>query len=200
MSEFVPRSRPRNPWLRLGLLAAAFVAAAASAVAFIIFLLPQPSEPPTLTVALDELPVGRPRFYPRPDFGSVGQQTLGVWVVRRADGSVDAFYSRDPASGCPAPWRADFQFERRVGVFRDPCWGSTYTMDGVAIFGPTPRGLDRFDVTVSARTVIVQLDRVRLGPCRTGGFRSSTEEESECSLPSAPVYREWPPPSTRDLR
>ncbi len=93
-----------NPWVRLGLLAAALAAAAASAVALIVFLLPQPSEPPTLTVALDELPVDEPYWY-RP-FNMGGDRSgrpYGVWLVRNAEDEVLALLARDTHAGSAGP-------------------------------------------------------------------------------------------------
>jgi hypothetical protein len=145
----------------------------------------------TLEVPRSDLELDTPRFYPLPSFGadSAGR-TFGVWIVARNDGSADAFYARDPFSGCHLPWRPDFVFEGESGWFRDPCQSATYTLDGVAVFGPTPRGIDSFDVTREEDIFIVDLERIRLGDCRED-FEGGS---GACSAPNDPEYRDDPPP------
>jgi Rieske Fe-S protein len=52
------------------------------------------------------------------------------------------------AGTCDVPWRAEFEFEGEVGWFRNGCGSATYTVAGVWVFGPSPRGLDTLDVRV----------------------------------------------------
>jgi Rieske Fe-S protein len=46
---------------------------------------------------------------------------------------------------------------RRTGAgwFRDLCHGSTYLMDGERVFGPAPRDLDRYPVSIVGSRVVV---------------------------------------------
>ena len=60
---------------------------------------------------------------------------------------------KDPR--CAIAWRPDFSFQdprtgaTTKGWFRDPCGGSTYDLQGTRVFGPSPRDLDQYPVTVS---------------------------------------------------
>jgi cytochrome b6-f complex iron-sulfur subunit len=69
-------------------------------------------------------------------------------------GSVMALYHRCVHLGCTVPYREDFTFEdprngqTYAGWFRCPCHGSTYSDAGVRVFGPAPRSLDTFDLTI----------------------------------------------------
>ena len=191
MDETRSLTRPHNPWVPL-----AFFALAVLLVVTLIggcvaaFVTSVPRE--TLEVPLTDLTLGVPRFYPQTRFGSDGAgRTLGVWLVRRADGEVLAFYSRDPHTGCQVPWRGGEAFESHEGVFHEPCGGWRYTLEGDAIFGAPPRGLDRFDTEVGDTSVTVDFERVRLGECREG----VEPDVGTCSGPGAPVYRDTPPPA-----
>jgi nitrite reductase/ring-hydroxylating ferredoxin subunit len=144
----------------------------------------------TLEVPRLDLGVDQPRFYPLPSFGAdASGRTFGVWLVRRDDGTADAYYSRDPRTGCYLPWRADFTFEGRAGWFRDPCHGSTYDMEGTVVFGPAVRNVDEFDTEVTETEVIVDLEQIRLGDCRT----VDAEEHVPCSEPGNPRYEDEQP-------
>jgi cytochrome b6-f complex iron-sulfur subunit len=65
-------------------------------------------------------------------------------------GGLLALYRKCPHLGCAVPYRPEFSFEGKKGWFRCPCHGSTYTRDGgVRVFGPAPRPLDVFPITVN---------------------------------------------------
>lgn len=147
-----------------------------------------------LGVALDTL-VGAP-------FESYG---VNGWLVRQADGSVDAFWARSPHRGCYVHLlqRGDGAYERMsedftgglAGVFRDVCFGSTFWLTGERVFGPSPRDLDRFEVVArpDPETVVIDLGRVLLGDC------APAYEGDDCSGPGAPrrvpgpALEEWTP-------
>ena len=182
-------SRPRNPWVPLSIFALSiliFVVLLGSCVVLFVNSVP----PRTLRAPLSDLTLDVPRFYPQVSFGADSEgRTFGVWLVRQSGGGVLALYSGDPHSGCHVRWRPD---ESHLGVsplFRGPCSGTVYTIEGVAIFGPATRSLDRFDTTLSETTVTVDLERVRLGACRP-----EVSGTSDCSRPDAPEYRDTPPP------
>jgi cytochrome b6-f complex iron-sulfur subunit len=70
-------------------------------------------------------------------------------------GGLMALYWKCPHLGCSVPWRGDFNgatvnFPGVIGWFRCPCHGSTYSRAGVRVFGPAPRPMDTFLVTVNA--------------------------------------------------
>jgi len=94
-------------------------------------------------------------------------ETAGpLHLVRLHAGEVLALWARDPHLGCTVPYRPTYQFDGREGWFRNPCHGETYDLAGYRVFGPTPRGLDRFHVEVVDGRVIVDLSRLELGPTR----------------------------------
>ncbi len=71
-------------------------------------------------------------------------------VVKDNDGSYwIALYQRCVHLGCTVPFRDD------CDSFRCPCHGSHYNVDGEYIDGPAPRSLDRFDLSFSGDSVIV---------------------------------------------
>ncbi len=49
---------------------------------------------------------------------------------------------------CDLLWRANFLFQGSDGWFRDRCAGSTFTIAGIRVFGPSPRSMDTLAVTV----------------------------------------------------
>jgi cytochrome b6-f complex iron-sulfur subunit len=64
-------------------------------------------------------------------------------------GGLLALWQKCPHLGCTVPWRPDFTFLNRMGWFRCPCHGSTYTKEGgIIVAGPAPRPMDRYPVEV----------------------------------------------------
>lgn len=194
MSEFgesVPEvTRPRSTWKVLGSVVLALVVGLVLVGLCVSAVTPDR----TLEVPRRDLGVDAPRFYPLPSFGADSEgRTFGVWLVLRDDGSVDAFYARDPRSGCYLPWRPEFTFEGRNGWFRDPCHGSTYTLEGEPVFGPVARGVDQYDTEVDRTTVTVDLEQIRLGECRPD---ITTAEDIPCSEPGNPRYEDEQPTFT----
>jgi len=84
------------------------------------------------------------------------------WLVRQMDDSFVVYSAADSFRGCTVLWRADFPFVdprdgvRKEGWFRDPCHGSVYDLQGIKVFGPSPRDLDRFQVEVVGSQIIVR--------------------------------------------
>jgi nitrite reductase/ring-hydroxylating ferredoxin subunit len=78
-----------------------------------------------------------------------------LWLVKLDSGEVLALSHKDPRRGCTVPWRPDFVFSGIKGWFRDPCYGSTYDLNGHKVFGPSPRGLDQYQVQVNGGEVAV---------------------------------------------
>jgi Rieske Fe-S protein len=86
------------------------------------------------------------------------------------EGTVYAFWRKCPHLGCTVPWNPSFSFqdprsgETYTGWFRCPCHGSTYSDAGVKVFGPAPRSLDMFPLTISGDgKLIVDVGRVITG-------------------------------------
>ncbi len=65
-----------------------------------------------------------------------------------------ALWWRCPHLGCTVPWRPTFSWpdpasgQIKLGWFRCPCHGSTYTDAGVRVFGPAPRSMDTMTISV----------------------------------------------------
>ena len=95
-----------------------------------------------------------------------GQQRFLAGEDTTGDGSalnVRALYQRCPHLGCkPNPCLKNFWFEC-------PCHGSRYDRLGIkadgAVFGPAPRSMDRFSITVDASGVLtINTGKITLGP------------------------------------
>jgi Rieske Fe-S protein len=87
----------------------------------------------------------------------------GFHLVRLGVDEFVALSWREPGSSCTVPWRPNFDWNGSLGWFRDPCTGSTFDRAGRLVFGPSPRGLDRYPVTVSEEDVIVDTSRYVCG-------------------------------------
>ena len=72
-----------------------------------------------------------------------------------------ALWWKCPHLGCTVPWRENFVFpdpqtgSDKRGWFRCPCHGSTYNDAGVRVFGPAPRSLDHFAITITDGRIFV---------------------------------------------
>jgi cytochrome b6-f complex iron-sulfur subunit len=70
--------------------------------------------------------------------------------VKDSDGSYwVALYQRCVHLGCTVPFRND------CVSFKCPCHGSHYNVDGEYLDGPAPRSLDRFALSFSGTSVVV---------------------------------------------
>ena len=100
------------------------------------------------------------------------------------EGSVLALYHKCVHLGCTVPWRPDFSredprnSETYAGWFLCPCHGSTYSDAGVRVFGPAPRSLDTFDLSIKDGKMTVNTSKIK-----TGG----TDNPSRAILPDAGV-------------
>ncbi|MEZ4553013.1 MAG: hypothetical protein R3B59_03825 [Dehalococcoidia bacterium] len=153
------------------------------AVAGCLSLVVSSTPPHTLEVPQGELTVGAPRFYAQPSFGADSSgRTFGVWLLVPETGSTRAFLSQDPGNRCYVNWRGELAVEGQTGVFIETCDGTAYAPDGAVLSGNAPRGLDAFDVEVTATVIVVDLERVMLGQCRDEG------DTGDCSSPGQPRY------------
>jgi cytochrome b6-f complex iron-sulfur subunit len=79
-------------------------------------------------------------------------------------GGLIALYQKCVHLGCTVPWRPEFDFDGVKGWFRCPCHGSTYTKGGARVFGPAPRSLDTFDLTINGDgSLTVNTGKITLG-------------------------------------
>ena len=69
-----------------------------------------------------------------------------------------ALYQKCVHLGCRVPWCQTSQW------FECPCHGSKYNRVGEKRGGPAPRGLDRFVLSVSGGTIVVDTGTIIQGP------------------------------------
>lgn len=97
------------------------------------------------------------------------------YLVKTETGEPRAFYVYPPVAqvherlGCAVTWQEAGEDAVRAGVFRDPCFGATFTRDGAWVSGPSSRGLDQFPVEVKDGRILVDTGRLICegpGPCK----------------------------------
>jgi len=138
-----PAPRRRLRFSRRALVVGvALLTAAAAIVIAIAFARPSNSPSPShdwvLLGDLDELPMGEPMKLEKPD----------AYFVMLDGGRLFAFSRRSTHLGCTVVWRPNREFNGTKGLFSDPCGGSLWALDGQPVFGPAPRGMDRYPVAV----------------------------------------------------
>ena len=72
-----------------------------------------------------------------------------AWVVKHADNSVTAFGPQCTHLGCAYHW------DERRSDFLCPCHNSLFALDGKVVSGPAPRPLDRFDVKIQGKNLLL---------------------------------------------
>ena len=106
------------------------------------------------------------------DLGSVDDYSIrsvttveegGFHLVRLDEDTFIALSWIDPHLGCTVPWRPDFSWDGTLGWFRNPCHGETYDRAGRLVFGPSPRDLDRYLVSIVDGRVIVDTEHYVCG-------------------------------------
>jgi len=96
-------------------------------------------------------------------------------VLRLQDSSVVGFYTYPPGTvghteGCQIQWEPNFPPARSIGatnVWFEPCGGSMWDPSGHRLFGPSPRDLDTFPVTLDQGRVSVDTRELKCtaAPC-----------------------------------
>ncbi|MEE8600829.1 ubiquinol-cytochrome c reductase iron-sulfur subunit [Euzebya tangerina] len=89
--------------------------------------------------------------------------------------SVMAIYQQCVHLGCRVPWCESSRW------FECPCHGSRYNRWGEYEFGPAPRGLDRFPVTLTDGNVFVDTSTIVTGPTQTGGVLGEPAAGPNCN-------------------
>jgi cytochrome b6-f complex iron-sulfur subunit len=80
-----------------------------------------------------------------------------------------ALWWKCPHLGCTVPWRPTFSWpdpatgQLKLGWFRCPCHGSTYTDAGIRVYGPAPRPMDTMELTVQDGQIVVDTGKIRPG-------------------------------------
>jgi len=100
------------------------------------------------TVAADAVPAD----------GVIEVSAAKAYLTRDAAGEIVAINEKCPHLGCRVP------FCESSGEFECPCHGSVFNRLGEFREGPTPRGMDRFLVTVVDGMVIVDTGNTISGP------------------------------------
>jgi cytochrome b6-f complex iron-sulfur subunit len=91
-------------------------------------------------------------------------------------GGLMALYQKCVHLGCRVPFCSTSQW------FECPCHGSKYNRAGEYRFGPAPRGLDRFPVTVQDNVVKVNTGIIVTGPPRGTNSTGQSPEGAFCVL------------------
>ena len=130
-------------------------------------------------------------------------QDVRGWLVRQRDGRLDAFWARSPdrdadrgcavelvEAGDPRLERVPPPFAGEPGGFLDPCGGSRWLLSGERVFGPAPRGLDRFPLAEGDSALLIDLGRVLLGACVDSA--SAERSGGRCSDRGLPVVESGP--------
>ncbi len=102
-----------------------------------------------------ELPLAEPEAFRE---GSATYVREGHLYVTRVKGELFAISQRCPHLGCLVPHCEG------SGRFKCPCHGSEFDLAGEWISGPSPRGLDRFAVTIAEGKVVVDTSKPIMGP------------------------------------
>jgi hypothetical protein len=200
-------STVRNPWGRLLMLFTIVGTALVAAGLCVAFLVPRQSGPTYALFPLEQVPVGQAQpFRPFNMGGNAQGARYQMFIVRTSEaGEILALFSRDPhpandhcavvpaavtepgvrspnstpmATPTPAAPTVATTAPAQINGFRSPCLGSTYSLTGRALFGPAPRGLDRFETRLEANLVRIDTSKLVLGPCREG-----TAPGAMCSTP-----------------
>lgn len=85
------------------------------------------------------------------------------------EGAIMALWHKCPHLGCTVPWRDDYSREdprtgeSYSGWFLCPCHGSTYSPAGVRVFGPAPRSMDMFAVSIEGGNITVDTGAITAG-------------------------------------
>ena len=109
----------------------------------------------------DELPVGEPKALDYTLTEKDGWQerhtTKGVWALKQADGQVTVYSPICPHLGC------GFRWDQQDRLFKCPCHGSIFNIDGTVKAGPAPRPLDTLLSKVENGDLLVQYQEFKSG-------------------------------------
>jgi len=85
----------------------------------------------------------------RVDGWKVVSETNTAWVLKVSDSNLVAYAPQCTHLGCAYHWDP-----RRSG-FICPCHNSIFSIDGKVLEGPAPRGLDRYQVRIDGRNLLL---------------------------------------------
>ena len=113
--------------------------------------------PLTSSAAGGKLPVGSSADY---QSGTATYVREGRFWLANANGHLFALSQKCPHLGCRVP------FCESSGRFECPCHGSVFDIGGEWIAGPSPRGMDRFAVSLEGDVLTVDTGKHLTGPDR----------------------------------
>jgi menaquinol-cytochrome c reductase iron-sulfur subunit len=109
----------------------------------------------------DELPVGEPKALDYSLTVKDGWQerhaTKGVWAVKQPDGQVTVYSPICPHLGCGYRW------DQQDRLFKCPCHGSVYDLEGNVKAGPAPRPLDTLPSKIENGDLLIQYEEFKSG-------------------------------------
>lgn len=127
-----------------------------------------------------------------------------VFIVRLDDDRVLAFSEESPhLPGDPLRWVSANEMrsagwpnprwleESPTGVFVEPRHGETFAGDGTRIFGPAPRDMDQYAVSIEDNWVVVDLSKLIPGSRTPGASSGATTPTPAATVPPPPSA---PPP------
>lgn len=118
---------------------------------------------------------GRVEAFPE---GAVRYFLEGRFYVTSVQGSLQALYQKCPHLGCRVPFCDSSQ------RFECPCHGSVFNVKGEYLEGPSPRGMDRFEVRLDGDRVLVDTGNTLEGPARGVVTGPSGKAGPPCLEPS----------------
>jgi menaquinol-cytochrome c reductase iron-sulfur subunit len=109
----------------------------------------------------DQLPVDEPQALDYTmtvkDGWQKSQVTKGTWAVKRPDGQITVYSPICPHLGCGYRW------DQKDRLFKCPCHGSIYDMEGAVKAGPAPRPLDTLPSKVENGELYVMYQEFKSG-------------------------------------
>jgi cytochrome b6-f complex iron-sulfur subunit len=100
-------------------------------------------------------------------------------LVGATDAKMQALYRKCVHLGCSVPHCSTSL------LFECPCHGSKYRLSGEFYGGPAPRGLDRFPISISGGSVMVDTGAVQVGPPRgTNTWEQFAEPKGPLCVPT----------------
>jgi menaquinol-cytochrome c reductase iron-sulfur subunit len=102
---------------------------------------------------VEDLPIDQPTLFTFSRTEQIGWErtanSYGVYVVKKNDGSLQAFSNICTHLSCRVSWKEEEQ------QFVCPCHNGRFGKDGSIISGPQPRPLDAFEYKIEDGTLLV---------------------------------------------
>jgi menaquinol-cytochrome c reductase iron-sulfur subunit len=86
-----------------------------------------------------------------------GETVRHVWAVKKSATDVTVFSPICPHLGCRYDW------DPADRLFKCPCHGSIFRMDGTVVAGPAPRPLDTLPVEIKQGALYVEWEQFQAG-------------------------------------